>query len=144
MTDNKKCCFWNKDALIQHLFIPCPFTKNFCNRLCEWFSIYCPKNSVKNSKNWWRELIGKINSKFLWVFALHFGLYGKYAMTLFLTNQELFFVGYHFVYWICMQSYLQPVEKWRAIYIGYTVWKWLHGIFTSGAAGGLTTEWKTC
>ena len=82
------------------------------------------------------EWIRKINSKFEREFVLDFGLYGKYAITLLVCLQVITLSAH----WICMQSYILPVEKWWAMYIGYTVRKWLHGIFTSGAAEGLTTE----
>jgi hypothetical protein len=43
------------------------------------------------------ELLRKIKFKSEWEFLLYFGLYGMYAMILFLTNQELTpFAGYPF------------------------------------------------
>ena len=124
---NQKCCFCEQDESIQHLFFDCQFARIVWRLIHMSFSL-APSKTVTNLFGNWLKGISKLVPK-----NIRVGVY-VVLWTVWNMRNDLVFNKQKSIsclqviplitHSICRWSYLQPVDKRKAMNSGATFWGW--------------------
>jgi hypothetical protein len=118
---NKRCCFCDKDETIQHLFIACPFAKIVWRIVYMAFNI-CPPANITNLFGNWLGGVPKYDKVQIrvGVCALLWAIWNTRNDYIFNNAKSNSFMKVipKDTHWICLWSFLLPMERQQALDIG--------------------------